>query len=102
MDLEVGDRVRFKTAGLPELEHHVGWEPMPAIAESGQPEQVPLLKTWQEHFGGLVAMVDVVDPVNQQVRVRGKDRDGNDFTVLTDAGHFEVVRKWSDFSGEAS
>lgn len=81
--LEVGDRVRFKSRGLPDLE----------VAAPGVPP-----RSWQAHYGGLDGLVDVTDPIAGAVRVRGKDADGHDFTVWIAPEHLTVTEAALDFS----
>jgi hypothetical protein len=99
MQLEVGDRVRFNTS-LPDHTVHVGWDAVEQSAEHlpGGYNSAPVESTWSEHYGGLPALVDAVDTLNAQVRVRGKDRRGNDFTVWLEPEHLTVVRKGLDLS----
>jgi hypothetical protein len=77
MDIQIGDRVTFKKRGLPAH----------TFETSGDaPNQ-----SWSERFGGLAGVVDVIDVVNREVRVRGLDADGTAFTVWVDPKHLDVT-----------
>jgi hypothetical protein len=84
--VETGDRVKFKSRGLPKHNYQ-----SPAHAEAGH-EGV----TWQEHFAGVKAVVVATDPVNLTAIVRGRDGDGHPFTVEIDQAHLEVTARAAD------
>jgi hypothetical protein len=77
MDIQIGDRVTFKKRGLP---GHTFETP------EGRDNQ-----SWSERFGGLAGVVDVLDPTNREIRVRGLDADGTAFTVWIDPKHLDVT-----------
>jgi hypothetical protein len=77
MDIQIGDRVAFKKRGLP---GHTFETP------EGEANQ-----SWAERFGGLAGVVDVLDPVNREVRVRGIDGAGVAYTVWLDPKHLDVI-----------
>jgi hypothetical protein len=84
--VEIGDRVRFKTK-LPDrketdAQHGAGWD--------GEQE---IKRTWSDQFGGADGVVDVTDPINNEVRVRGRDAGGVLFTVWIDPRYLTVTEE---------
>lgn len=76
MDIQIGDRVTFKTR----LPGHTFETPEDRDNQS-----------WSERFGGEAGVVDVLDPVNREVRVRGVHGDGSAFTIWIDPKHLDVT-----------
>lgn len=89
---EVGDRVKLK-AKLPARDMQTGWQ-----GEAGHSEATSA--TWSDHFGGLPGVVDAIDVPNNEVRVRGRDANGNDFTLWIGHEYLDVTRGALDFEGE--
>jgi hypothetical protein len=93
LDVEVGDKVQFKA----KLPGHIMVYQHERVAEDGE-----LLEeqnaNWSHHFGGLHGLVDCVDIQQQLVRVRGKDNDGNDYTVWIEPRFLNITRRGMDFS----
>jgi hypothetical protein len=91
--VETGDRVQFKAKlpdrDEPERQHHVGWSGEPGHSE-------PITRTWSRYFGGLNGVVIAVDPPNQTATVRGRDREGNPYTVEMPLDCIKVTAKVDD------
>lgn len=79
MDVEVGDRVQFKAKGLPKHPYHG-----PGMAEDES-------ATWADYFSDAKGVVDSTDPLTDTVRVRGRDRNGDLYTIWIDPKHLDVT-----------
>lgn len=88
LDVEVGDKVTFKDR-LPKHEFVVTHAP-----DDGS-ESADVIH-WQAKFSGLNGLVDCVDIQQQLVRVRGKDENGNDYTVWIEPRYLEIYSKGMD------
>jgi hypothetical protein len=88
--IEVGDRVQFKTEGLPD---QVIDPPTTAPGDT---------VSWQAYFGGRPGLVDTVHYAAGVVRVRGYDKNGNLFTVWIAPEHLTVTRGAMDFSEQSN
>lgn len=81
MQIEIGDRVKFKSR-LPKQDVHIGWD-----------GDDPVTRTWSEHFAGIAGVVVSVDPINQEAFVRGVDGDGSSYTVQIHEKYLDITEQ---------
>ena len=111
LSVEVGDKVHFKSrlpndrkvilapkltpvsVELPE-NHKLNVVMIDGVQNIVEQDEI----TWSEHLGGIKGFVDCIDVQQQLIRVRGKDKTGEDYTVWIEPEHLVVDKKAMDFS----